>query len=95
MMEIEALSVENRKTGLFILASIAIYVCVCYVQGVTISVVLNDLCSMCNWVALPEISVGFNAETELHSGKATQGLQSPKAALLRSLSSFPKKVKLM
>lgn len=35
-----------------------------------ISVVLNDSCSICYWVALLEISRGFNAESELRSWKA-------------------------
>lgn len=38
-----------------------------------ISGVLNDSCSICYWVALLEISRGFNAESELRSWKAACG----------------------
>lgn len=38
-----------------------------------ISGVLNDLCSTCNWVASPEIRVGFNTEREPRSRKGEVG----------------------
>lgn len=34
-----------------------------------ISGVLNDLCSMCNWVALPEISVGLTLKQSFILGR--------------------------
>lgn len=62
-----------------------------------ISVVLNDSCSICYWVALLEISRGFNAESELRSWKAACGAAGRAAVWRRSgqdqglteLNSFP------
>lgn len=39
-----------------------------------ITEVLNDLCSMCNWVALPEISVGLTLKLSFILGKLQRGL---------------------
>lgn len=57
--------------------STVIAMCVCvYFLGVwcagilcVISGVLNDLCSMCNWVALPEISVGLTLKLSFILGR--------------------------
>lgn len=49
--------------------------CVCVSLGgwvCVISVVLNDSCSICYWVALLKISQGFNAKSELRSWKAVR-----------------------
>lgn len=54
---------------------IAMCVCVCFLwlgcAGVlcVISGVLNDLCSMCNWVALPEISMGLTLKLSFILGR--------------------------
>lgn len=49
---------------------------VCVISGV-----LNDSCSICYWVALLEISRGFNAESELRSWKAACGAAVEGAAV--------------
>lgn len=51
---------------------------VCVISGV-----LNDSCSICYWVALLEISRGFNAESELRSWKAACGAAVEGAAGLK------------
>lgn len=79
VLEAKTAGVYDPQPWISISTAIAMRVCVCvwmYFLGLwytgvlcVISEVLNDLCSMCNWAALPEIRVGLTLKLSLVLGR--------------------------